>query len=290
MEESTKTVPFLQPMGHEQTERCFARALERGALPPALLISGPESLGKALLARKLASALLSGKSSTSDENLTSWCTPSVAHEIHEGTHPDFLATTFSQEEASVDRVRQMLAWVYKKPLKASVKVVLLEDVELLNRNAANALLKTLEEPPPTTFILLTSSYPERLLATVRSRCVSFPLLPSSDADIRSPIQEQSTLYPKFWKALQAAEQGKLALAQEFAGEEGVWPFFSSFSLRAVHAATCGEEETLLSLSKQTLLGLWQETVDKIVQTDRLNLDKKAVMLWFFCTVSEVSAK
>ncbi|MDR2412395.1 MAG: AAA family ATPase [Holosporales bacterium] len=303
---------FLSVLGHEKTEERLAHVLStQGGLTASLLITGPEGIGKALFARKLACALLSGRGTCSEKTLTAFCSPAIAQEMQEGTHPDFMVFVSHREEGSIAQIRQVLGWIVKKPLRSSVKVALFEDVDRLNRNATNALLKTLEEPPEDTFLLLTSAHPERLLLTIRSRCLLVPLsslpekamarvleqhqlsLESSSLALcaGSPgkalaLQTRETLYPQFLQAIQTSEQGNLSLAREFAEKEDIWPFFSWFSLHFLHASLCTKKSPP-SARREALLALWRETHRKIVQGEYLNLDKKAVILWFFCAFGEM---
>ncbi|MDR0662018.1 MAG: AAA family ATPase [Holosporales bacterium] len=304
--------PFLTVLGHEKVEDRLAHVLTtQGGLTASLLVTGPEGIGKALFARKLACVLLSGKGTGSEKTLTACCAPLVAQEMQKGTHPDFMAFASHREEGSVAQIRQILGWIAKKPLRSLVKVALFEDIDRLNRNAANALLKTLEEPPEDTFLLLTSAHPERLLPTIRSRCLLVPLSPLPEKAMARvleqhqlslepsslalcagapgkalALQTRETLYPQFLQALQTSEQGNLSIVQEFTEKENIWPFFSWFSLHFLHASLCAEKDPPPA-RREALLTLWRETHRKIVQGEYLNLDKKAVMLWFFCALGEI---
>ncbi|MDR1910349.1 MAG: AAA family ATPase [Holosporales bacterium] len=303
---------FVTLLGHEEQEQRLARALEHNALASSLLIAGPAGIGKTLFAKKLACALLSydGTSPTNAKTLTSLCSPAVAQRICEGTHPDLVISTPSSEESAIDQMRHVLAKIYIKPAMARFKVVIFEEAETLNRNAANALLKTLEEPPVDTFMVLTSSYAESLLPTIRSRCLRVGLGPLSPTVMTTVLKKLQITLPaallslcdgspgtalmlhsraethaRFLKAL---EDNSLTTAKIFAEEEDVWPLFSWFACHALHQATCAEtvETAEVPVLRAHAAALWPEVIRKIVQADRLNLDKKSVILWFFCSLRE----
>ncbi|MDR0407280.1 MAG: AAA family ATPase [Holosporales bacterium] len=316
---------FTELIGHKQAQERLAHALSMGMLSSSLLIAGSPGIGKALLAQKLACAILSCKMPFDSGNTKDslYCAADVVRLAQEGTHPDLGISSGYQEGSSVEHVRNVLGKIYRKPILARSKVIIFEDVDLFNRNAANALLKTLEEPPSDTFIILTSSRPERLLQTVRSRCLLTQLAPLSATEMEcvleqykialpkaliplcegSPgkafmVQERAELYPRFLHSLRAAESNSFEPAQAFVEEENIWPIFCWFTLYVLHQAACvdaaiQEDAALVNpfqdkgVSCVRMATLWQEVIYKITQTDRLNLDKKAVMLWFFCYVKDV---
>lgn len=142
-------------------------ALAGGRLAHALLFLGPEGAGQREAARELASKLLG-----------------VPPEKAEG-HPDFRAysppedsRTFSLEE----QIRPLIAEANLKPFQAPAKVFVLEPAEALRDDAQNALLKTLEEPPPSTYFILIANAAEKLLPTVRSRMQTVHFSASSKAE------------------------------------------------------------------------------------------------------------
>ncbi len=158
---------------------------DRARLPHALLIHGPAGIGKVEFSRALAAGALC---EAPREGLACGQCPSC-HWFSQGNHPDLReivpeAAAEDEEEAQgesakekaksvvikIDQVRAVADFVALTTHRAGYRVLLLHPAEALHPNAANALLKTLEEPPPHTLILLVTSYPARLLPTIRSRC------------------------------------------------------------------------------------------------------------------------
>ncbi|WP_115718625.1 DNA polymerase III subunit delta' [Gallaecimonas mangrovi] len=141
----------------------FAKWQAHGRLAHAYLLTGPNGVGKGQLADVLAQHLL--------------CKNGVAcGQCHScqlfaaGTHPDFHRVVPEKGAIRVDAIRALIGPVYGAALMGGAKVVVMNEADALNINAANALLKSLEEPPDNTFWLLTSSQPGQLLPTILSRC------------------------------------------------------------------------------------------------------------------------
>ncbi|WP_111642012.1 DNA polymerase III subunit delta' [Marinimicrobium alkaliphilum] len=142
--------------------------IEAGKLPHALLLAGPPGIGKRHLAEALTQRLLCQQPSSG-----SACGRCRTCELNRaGTHPDRLLMT--PEEGSraikVDQVRQVIDQLGKTAQQGGRRVVLLYPAEAMNVNAANALLKALEEPAPETVLVLVSDSPGAVLPTIRSRC------------------------------------------------------------------------------------------------------------------------
>lgn len=144
-----------QFLGNAKIVRYLDRALKKGFVSHAYLFEGPAGIGKATLARRFAAELL-------DDD-------------HEGVskNPDLKYLSPEENRISVDAIRALQHDLSLYPFKAARKVAIIDQAELMNRTAANALLKTLEEPAPTAVLILVSSGSDRLLDTIRSRCQVF---------------------------------------------------------------------------------------------------------------------
>ena len=145
------------------------KLITSNTLPHALLICGEVGIGKFDFARTLCATLLCLNQAESDQ----YCGECKTCKLFKaGTHPDFIFTEPQDEGSaiSVDDIRALIDSVSLTRNFNTHKVVLIKSAEYMNHNAANALLKTLEEPPEHTVIILVSNRPEKLSATIRSRC------------------------------------------------------------------------------------------------------------------------
>lgn len=147
----------------------LAARLAEGRLPHALLFAGPAGVGKRHLADLLALSLLCEHPAGG----TSACGECHACRLFAaGNHPDYLHLRPEEEKRTIgiDQIRELATFITLKSHYGSHKVVVLEPADAMTPAAANALLKTLEEPTPGSFLILCSDQPASLLATIRSRC------------------------------------------------------------------------------------------------------------------------
>ncbi len=184
-----------------------ARAADR--LPHALLICGPELLGKRELAAALAQRLLCTAAAPSARacNECRNCNLFLA-----GTHPDYYVITFElndkgdpRSEITVDQMRALGSRLVLTPQLGGAQIALLHPAEALNRSAFNALLKTLEEPPPGRYLILVSDQPYRLPATIRSRCQRLEVRPPPREEARAWLIAQGSKATAVDEALDANE-------------------------------------------------------------------------------------
>lgn len=150
--------------------------LQQDHLPHALLLAGPAGVGKRRFAQTLALALLC-QQPLAEGYACGVCRS--CHFVGAGNHPDllWLAPEEAGKAIKIDQVRRAASFVAQTAQQGGRQVVVVEPVEALNRFAANALLKTLEEPAGDTQLLLVTDAPGRLLPTIRSRCqrLDFPV-------------------------------------------------------------------------------------------------------------------
>lgn len=155
--------------------------LEADTLPHALLVAGPQYIGKQHYLFALAALLLCEDPSAGTACGNCRC----CHLLDAGSHPDALIVTPEEDSRviKIDQIRQLIDFAVRTPGISSRKLILLGPAEAMNINAANAVLKCLEEPTDSTLILLYSHQPSALPATVRSRCQTLAMAP--------PASEQS---------------------------------------------------------------------------------------------------
>ena len=160
-------------LGQPKAVNLLQRALSGGRLAHAYLFTGPDGVGKATAARAVAATLL-----CREENDTAPCgrCPGCL-KFASGNHPDFLHIRPDGAVIKIDQVRELKKALAFPPLEARLRVTLLEEVHTMRREAANSLLKLLEEPPPGNLLLLTADEAEPLLPTIVSRCQVIPFSP-----------------------------------------------------------------------------------------------------------------
>jgi len=171
-------------------------------LAHSLLMGGPAGIGKAHLAKSLAFALLCRQKGAVACGQCSSCRLVMA-----GSHSDL---RWIQPEDSlqikIDQIRQLVGWANQTARQGGIKVAVIEPAERMNLNAANALLKILEEPAAYTFFILVSAIPAGLLATIRSRCQQISVL--------RPGQDQALAWLK--QVLPASDETELQTALHLA--------------------------------------------------------------------------
>jgi DNA polymerase-3 subunit delta' len=162
------------PFSKESAFDRLSEAHRAGRLAHAYLLTGPAGSGKNWLAARLAATVLG-------------CDPEAVT-----SHPDahFVQPESKSRRIVIDQIRELEQSMQRKPLLGSAKVAVIREADRLQPQAANAFLKTLEEPPPGSLILLLSSLPEAMLETILSRCVETALL---DLHPREPGEEEAAI-------------------------------------------------------------------------------------------------
>jgi DNA polymerase-3 subunit delta' len=233
-------------LGHAEAERELCRLVEAGRLPHAILLSGPRGIGKATLAFRLARFLLAGpkdlpagrSGETEKGGLAIDAESGVFRRVASGGHADLLTVERAYDprrrrlrsDIIVEDTRAIAGFFRLTAAEEGWRIVIVDGAEQMNRNAANALLKILEEPPRRGLLLLVSHSPGRLLPTVRSRCRHFrmatlprpvvlqllgqyrPELARSEAEALAGLAEGS-----IGRAIELADAGGLALYQSLLG-------------------------------------------------------------------------
>jgi DNA polymerase-3 subunit delta' len=184
--------------GHEAAEQTLLKAFSSGRLPHGLLLTGPHGIGKATLAYRFARFLLSQGGEGGEGGLfaptapTSLALPSehpVFRRVASNGHADLLTVERGidpkrkreRTEIVVEDTRAISGFLRLTPAEGGWRIVIVDTADEMNRNAANAVLKILEEPPERAILILVSDNPGRLLPTIRSRCRRLSLRPLSDA-------------------------------------------------------------------------------------------------------------
>ncbi|MDP6406549.1 MAG: DNA polymerase III subunit delta' [Alphaproteobacteria bacterium] len=221
-------------IGHEAAEQTLLRAWTGDRFAHAWMICGPRGIGKATLAYRFARFVLAGEGEGGlfggPENLALDPEHAVFRRIVGGGHADFLAVERSVDEKSkklrseivVGDVRRALPFFAQTAAEGGWRVAVVDCADEMNRNAANALLKVLEEPPQRGLLLLVSHAPGSLLATMRSRCRKLTLRPLTDDQVSSLVRRRfPDLEATEVEALVALAAGSPGRALGLAGEGGL---------------------------------------------------------------------
>lgn len=164
---------FTGLKGHNLQREFLAKSIIKGKIANSYLFHGSEGIGKKLVAMEFAAILnCTVFNRERDEKYNPDCDCISCLKIKKGVHPDVSAIlSEGLKEIKIDQVRDRIEdLLYLKSYEGLFKVALVDDAELMNINAQNAFLKTLEEPPPNSIIILISSKPQYLLPTIVSRC------------------------------------------------------------------------------------------------------------------------
>ncbi|GAB6053606.1 DNA polymerase III subunit delta' [Magnetospira thiophila] len=227
---------------HEAAEQDFLDAFYSGRLAHAWLICGPKGIGKATLAYRMARFLLRQKTQDAGglfgdalpeaipESLHMDAEDSLFHRVAALAHGDLLVierqinprTGKLRDEIIVDDVREAGSFMSKTAAEGGWRVVIVDSADEMNRNAANSLLKVLEEPPRRAILLLVAHNPGRLLPTIRSRCRKLVLQPLEDDTILNLLlQRYPDLTAEEARLLVLLSEGSLSRALTLAGEGGL---------------------------------------------------------------------
>ncbi|MCY3727397.1 MAG: DNA polymerase III subunit delta' [Nitrospira sp.] len=183
-------MPFADVIGQERPKRKIRTALAQAAIGHAYLFSGDDGIGKRLMALRFAQAL-SCETPPSSNQPDSCGQCRACRQIDSGTYPDLLLIEPEQDKANpqikIDQVREIERHVIYRPLLSARKICLIDDADRLTANAANAFLKTLEDPPDHSLFILVTSQPLRLLATVRSRCLTLRFSPATPEQFQGAL-------------------------------------------------------------------------------------------------------
>ncbi len=185
-------IMFEPIAGNEPIKSYLRKALQENRLPQTLLFSGPDGVGKGLFAKTLAIHLLK----------------SDFRRIESGNHPDFHLVKPEGKSGlfSIDTLREMIGVGQSAPFESIAKVFILEDAERMQPAAANAILKTLEEPASDTTFILLSSAPQEMLPTILSRCVHLSFQPVPEDSIADLLDQKGL--PRKYAKLSAGSVGR----------------------------------------------------------------------------------
>jgi DNA polymerase III delta' subunit len=214
-------MPLRDVIGHQALLGLVSRALARETLPQSLIFAGPDGVGKRLAAVAVAQVFncqqLVRRGDEAELPLDACGTCPACRRVAQGLHPDVILLPGG---IKVDDIRAAIESAGYRPFEGRHRVFILDDADRLSSEIQNALLKTLEEPPPSSSFILVTSRAELLLPTVRSRCpmLRFGRLPG--ADVEQMLRERHGFDAADARAAAIAGDGSIARALIEASEEG----------------------------------------------------------------------
>jgi DNA polymerase-3 subunit delta' len=323
-------------VGHGKAELAVLEALRARRFAHAWLIGGPEGIGKATFAYRVARFVLAERDpftrAASARSLDVAPDEGAARQVAAGSHPDLfvlertLGTTGKlRTEITVEDARRATSFLQTTSAQGGWKVLIVDVADELNRNAANALLKIIEEPPGRSLVLIVAHAPMRLVATIRSRCRRLRLEPLTSAEIVEIIsglpdnrasqeaiaeaaalaegsvkralllmEEQAIEFVRMVHAvLEAPEGSSRAASLKLAGKlgakagEGAYDivFDAIFDWLRERA---GHLASARDQRAEAAASLWSEIEARKSEADAYNLDKRALVLTSLREVAELA--
>ena len=191
---------FENIYGQDLAIQILKSAISKQRISPAYLFSGPEGVGrrktakvfiKSILDKKFEKEATSRKIESNNHPDLLWIEPSYmvqGKSISQGKAKFENISIKSPPQIRINQIKEIIEFLGKKPFESEHSIVIIEDIERMNESAANALLKTLEEPNKGLFLLITQR-PEKLLSTIRSRCQIVPFIRLNDTEVNKIIQK-----------------------------------------------------------------------------------------------------
>lgn len=247
---------FTDIIGHEKEKKILLDYVGSGRLPHALLFSGPPGIGKKTVALSLAEYLLCNNKKGGDGCAS-------CRKVEKRIHPDLFILGGGDESLGIEAVRQISYETQKSPHMAERRVVVVDDAHLLTIEAANALLKTIEEPKEFNLFILITSKEEEIPFTLKSRCVKVPFFPIGVGYIKHYLMEKKGLDEKKAEIVSNISFGSLSAAL-------FWMENENFLLRK-HLAEC-------------ILGTKKSSIEITFLSERISGEGCEIFLYFLLTL------
>lgn len=251
-------------LGHDAVRDRLALAAEQGRLAHAYLFVGPHGVGKQRFARELAKVMLC-EAAPGPFAACDHCPACL--QVEAGTHPDYFtaATPEDKHELPIDTVREFCQQLGLKPVRGPRKVGILETADDFNEESANAFLKTLEEPPPGSVLILLATSQESQLPTILSRCQVVPFHPLSAEQIRAVLSQHEISNPNRIDQLVRLANGSPGQALAL-NDEDLWGF-----RRTAMATLSAERPDPVGFSTQWIQFAEDAGKEAVLQRSRVSL-------------------
>lgn len=340
-----KTNTFL--LGHKEAENVFLSAWKNSSLHNSLLICGEKGIGKATLAYKIIKFLLTAdeKNKEKYQNIDTDFNSVIVRQIEEGAcynlkvierdyveddkkkiikaikdgNPlaeDDLAKLRKSAVIKIDEVRTINEFMSKTSYDNNWRIVLIDSIDDMNINSANALLKILEEPPAKSMLILISHNPDKLLPTIKSRCSRLNLKPLAENDVATLLRRYNTKLSEVEvKKIAAMSDGSIGKALVYADNNFLQCYdnlsriaFSGTNFKIADvldfADFAAAEEENYELAKdvvlrflvenakggekvEALLEIWQDSIKMFEEIARINMDKKQAFITIIYRICNV---
>jgi DNA polymerase-3 subunit delta' len=238
--------------GHAAQVDMFRRAVQRGRAAHAYVLVGPDGVGKRYVARGIAQSLFCERIPDAQLDACGECP--ACKQVRAGTHPDLLTVACPEGKRELpieliagsteNRGREGLCRdLALRPMSATRRIALIDDADTMNEESANALLKTLEEPPPGSILFLISPSLDALLPTIRSRCQPLHFAALSERDVAELLVELGLeADPAAARLVAALSEGSLATARQLLDPElrklrdALYEHFAAAEFRSLETA------------------------------------------------------
>jgi DNA polymerase-3 subunit delta' len=206
---------FAEIIGQQRVVRLLRQALTQGQLPHAFLFTGMEGIGKQITALTLAKAV--NCENSDDGDCCDHCLS--CRKATSGNHPDIYTIESDGPFIKIEQIRAIQKRLRFRPLEAPCRVIVISDAQNMKVEAANALLKVLEEPPADNLLILTAFDATSLLPTIVSRCLHLPFQPLAKSDIASYLCQVHSVAPDRSEVIAGLASGSLSRAVALLDEE-----------------------------------------------------------------------
>ena len=175
---------FENIIGNEKNKKLLNQIIDTNSIAHSYMFIGKESIGKMLFAKKFAKAILC----TNNSKQCNECKSCI--EFNSSNNPDFEIIEPDGNNIKIEQIRELIKKVYEKPIVSNRKVYIINDSNLMTKEAQNSLLKTLEEPPEYVTIILIASNESLFLPTIKSRCTKIVFNKLTDNELKMILEKK----------------------------------------------------------------------------------------------------
>ena len=205
-------MPFDNIIGHDWQKQILRAVIRKEQFAHAYLFFGDDGIGKLLTAKMLAQAINCEEPVKNGSDACGQCW--ACKQIDNAIHPDVFYIAPDGEQIKIAQIREMQDFLVYRPLIGRYKIYIVDAADRMNISAANSLLKTLEEPPGHSVIILISSRPRHLLPTIQSRCQKLRFAPLSLPEVQEAVERQQQRSAEAARLVAGFSQGRIGVAFE----------------------------------------------------------------------------